>query len=314
MTTVAPLDTTIEVVTPENIAFNYQLAGPFRRIPAYLLDLVVRLILYALLMLMIFIAMGILGISVRTSFPFAFAAALALILYFLQSWFYGAFMETYYNGRTVGKWAFGLRVTGADGRPITGLQAILRNLLRDIDLMPPAIFGSLDAENPYLMLPLMTGSVGLVSMMLTRRMQRLGDLAAGTMVVIDERNWRLPTTRVDDLRIPALASYIPADFRPTPTMAKALAGYAERRNYLSVGRRREIAKHLATPLIERFEFRSDIDPDLLLFAMYYRTFLVDPAATAVDLGPLAGFTPLAKDQPTMDSLRQETAVAGGHAI
>ena len=299
MATTAPLDTTIEVVTPENIAFNYQLAGPFRRLPAYLIDVAVKLSIYLLLMLIVALVLGVFGITFRSTLAFSLLAALALVLFFFQSWFYGTLFETYFNGRTPGKWSCGLRVIGVDGHPITGMQALLRNLLRDIDLMPAAFLGGLDAENPLLSIPIMTGMVGLTTMMLSRRMQRLGDLAAGTMVVIDERNWTLPAVRVDDVRIPALASYIPADFRTTATMAKALANYAERRNFLSPGRRREIAKHLALPLIQKFEFRPDIDPDLMLSALYYRTFLADQSKQSVDLGPLAGFSPLAKDAPAL---------------
>lgn len=291
----APLDTTIEVVTPENIAFKYSLAGPFRRLPAFLIDFFIR----AAIFLGLVIIASILGISAAGIFggtvvP-AMLVAAALVLFFVLSWFYGVFFETYFNGRTPGKWACGLRVISDDGHPISGMQALLRNLLRVADLLPPAVFASFDPENAIASIPIATGIVGLITMIMTKRLQRLGDIAAGTIVVIDERNWTLPISRVDDARVPALASFVPADYRVSPTMAKALASYAERRAYLSPGRRREIAKHLAGPLLERFEFRSDIDTDLLLYALYYRTFLADQSTEAVDLGPLAAFSPLARD-------------------
>ena len=54
----APLDTTIEVVTPENIAFEYQLAGPFRRLPAFLIDLFLRVAFFFLLLFAIVIIGG----------------------------------------------------------------------------------------------------------------------------------------------------------------------------------------------------------------------------------------------------------------
>lgn len=305
----APLDTTIEVVTPENIAFDYQLAGPFRRLPAYVIDVAIRIITFICLVLLIMLGAALLGGLGGGAILPALGVALLLILYFLQSWFYGVFFEAYFNGRTPGKWICGLRVISDDGHPITGMQALIRNLLRAIDLMPATTLTALDPENPYVMVPLMTGMVGLFTMMATRRLQRLGDLAAGTMVVMDERNWTLPVARVDDLRVPALASFIPADYRATPTMAKALASYAERRMYLSPARRREIARHLAVPLIDRFEFRRDVDPDLLLYALYYRTYLADGISEPPELGPLSGFSPLAKDalpssvsppEPTLD--------------
>ncbi len=140
-----------------------------------------------------------------------------------------------------------------------------------------------------------TGMIGLTTMMVTRRMQRLGDLAAGTMVVVDERAWSLPIAKVDDPRVPALASYIPGDYRVSRSMARTLAVYAERRHYLTPARRREVARHLTSALIDRFEFRSDIDPDLLMYALYYRTFLADSSTESPDLGPLAGYSPLRRD-------------------
>jgi hypothetical protein len=146
---------------------------------------------------------------------------------------------------------------------------------------------------PVFLIP--TGMIGLISMICTRRMQRLGDLAAGTMVIVDERSWRLPVAKVDDPRVPALASFVPGDYRVSRSMARTLAVYAERRHYLTPARRREVARHLTIPLVERFEFRRDIDPDLLMYALYYKTFLSDASAGLADLGPLAGYSPLLRD-------------------
>ncbi|TWU24358.1 RDD family protein [Novipirellula galeiformis] len=291
MSVPAALDTTIAVVTPENIAFNYQLAGPFRRLPAYLIDVAVRwLVIIGIVLLML-----VTGAILDLRFFGPFIGAGALILNFVVSWFYGATMETYFNGRTVGKWATGIRVIDIEGRPITGKRALIRNLLRIADFLPVAPLSSLGAEEapPAFIIP--TAMVCLLSMIFTRRMQRLGDLAAGTMVIVDERSWRLPIAKVDDPRVPALASFIPADYRVSRSMAKTLAIYAERRHYLTPARRREIAKHLTIPLIEQFEFRNDIDPDLLMYSLYYKTFLADASAELPDLGQLADFSPLARD-------------------
>src|SRR6056297_719135 len=229
----APLDTTTEVVTPENIGFKHLLAGPFRRLPAYLLDFAISTGGFLLVVFFIIVVGGFLGITLgNTIFP-AFAAAGMLVTYFAISWFYGVYFETYFNGRTPGKWAMGLRVISADGHPIHGKQALLRNLLRVADLGPGTTLAALDADNPvFAVLPISTGVIGLTVMLCSRRLQRLGDLAAGTIVVIDERNWALPVARVDDERVPALASFIPADYRVSASMAKALAGYTERRAFL----------------------------------------------------------------------------------
>ena len=287
----AALDTTIAVITPENIGFNYQLAGPFRRLPAYLIDVGVRwgIILVMGIGLMFTGAL----IDIQSLGPFLTAAG--IIIYFLVSWFYGTILETYFNGRTIGKWSTGIRTIDVDGRPISGKRALIRNLLRIADLAPLAAINQFAGDDvpPIFLIP--TGMVGLATMVATRRMQRLGDLAAGTMVIIDERSWRLPVAKVDDPRVAALASYIPGDYRVSRSMAKTLAIYAERRHYLTPARRREVAKHLTIPLIDRFEFRSDVDPDLLMYSLYYKTFLADSTAELPDLGPLAGYSPLARD-------------------
>ncbi len=209
-----------------------------------------------------------------------------MIIYFLISWFYGTFFETYFNGRTIGKWALGLRVISVDGRPIDGTQAVIRNLLRIADMAPVLSISFFIEEFPPLF-AVPTCVIGTVSMICTQRIQRIGDLAAGTMVVIDERAWRLPVSKVEDPRVPALASYIPKDYRVTRGMAKTLAIYCERRAYLTPARRREIALHLSQPLLERFGFRPDIDPDLLMVALYHYTFLFDEKIDLETLGPYA---------------------------
>lgn len=297
-----PLDTTIAVVTPENIAFEYQLAGPFRRLPAYLIDIAVRwgIILSVLLLL------GLIGglMNVFSSFGGPFMEAISVVLIFLVSWFYGTTMEAYFNGRTVGKWACGIRVIDIDGRPVSGRSALLRNLLRGADMMPIAALNHFDEDFPPIFM-VTTGIVGLTTMVLTRRMQRLGDLAAGTMVIIDERTWRLPVAKVDDARVPALSSFVPGDYRVSRSMARTLAIYAERRHYLTPPRRREIARHLTDSLIDRFEFRPDIDPDLLLYALYYKTFLAESSIDEPDLGPLRGYSPLARDINKLPALTLE---------
>ncbi len=300
MPATAALDTTIAVVTPENIAFDYQLAGPFRRLPAYLIDLAFRWLLLVLFV----ISLWFLGALIDIDSLSPLLVATTFLAYFLFTNFYGTLLETYFNGRTIGKWVCGIRVIDIDGGPITGKRAFLRNLIRVADLAPYAALSQVDESvAPVFFFP--TGMIGLVSMMLTSRMQRLGDLAAGTMVIVDQRGWRLPVARIEDPRVPALASYIPPEFRPTRSLARTLAVYAERRHYLTPPRRREIARHLTVPLIDRFEFRTDLDPDLLLGALYYRTFLVDATSESPDLGPLAGFSPFRRDAVPRDAVPRD---------
>jgi uncharacterized RDD family membrane protein YckC len=277
------LDTTIQIVTPENIAFDYRVAGPFRRWPAYLIDLAIRVgtflaLLFVLSMVASFGAGGL-------------AYAVLLISWFILEWFYGGFFETYMNGQTPGKWVLGLRVLTIDGQPINGLQAVMRNILRTVDMYPMLSIELIGIPAPLYILP--TFMVGLAAMALNRRFQRLGDLVCGTIVVIEEKHWLTGVAKLEDPRAAQLAEYIPADFRVSRTLAQALATYVERRRFFMAARRREVARYLAAPLLVKFGMRDDTSHDLLLCALYYRTFIADRAADDVAPPAQAGQSPYA---------------------
>lgn len=104
----------------------------------------------------------------------------------------------------------------------------------------------------------------MTCMLMTRRFQRLGDLAAGTMVVVDERSWSPKKLSLKDPKIASLAEFIPARFRMRASLAKTIALYVERRESMSPRRREISAGILAIPLKQRFGFRSDTSSDLLL--------------------------------------------------
>ncbi|HZN36086.1 MAG TPA: RDD family protein [Pirellulaceae bacterium] len=241
-----PLDATIHVVTPENIAFEYRLAGPFRRLPALLLDYCIRGVVQVGIMIGLGLTLGFVSMGL--------AVFLIMLIWFVIEWFYGALFETFLNGQTPGKYLLGLRVLSDNGRPIDGMQATLRNLLRVADMF---------------------GAVGLIAMLMNSKYKRLGDLVAGTIVVVEERQWLTGVAKLDDPRSIQLAAYLPPNFVVSRSMAKALATYVERRRYFTPPRRREVARHLAEPLLERFGLPADTSYDLLLCALYYRTFIAD---------------------------------------
>jgi hypothetical protein len=117
--------------------------------------------------------------------------------------------------------------------------------------------------------------VGLTVMTMNRRYQRLGDLVAGTIVVVEERRWLTGVAKLDDPRAIQLAAYLPPNFVVTRSLSRALSTYVERRRFFTPLRRREVARHLAEPLLERFGLPPDTSYDLLLCALYYRTFIAD---------------------------------------
>ncbi|HND52519.1 MAG TPA: RDD family protein [Pirellulaceae bacterium] len=283
-----PLDATIDIVTPENIAFHYRIAGPFRRLPALLLDYFLRIAFFALLWFL-YIIISILTLmlvpQLRTFFSTIAAGGVALlvVLWFVTDWFYGGFFETVWNGQTPGKRLLGIRVVTTSGQPINGLQAVLRNVLRYADLMPLL---SLQIFNPLLDRDVAEGGLpalnvfptllfGLFAMLLTKRYQRLGDLVCGTMVILEEKSWLSGVAKLEDPRAPQLAAYLPNDFVVSRTLARTLAMYVDRRRFFTDARRRDIAKHLADPLLRLFGLPLDTSHDLLLCALYYRTFIAD---------------------------------------
>ncbi len=266
------IDLTAVITTPENIQFEYRIAGPFRRLPALLLDLAIRMMFW----LLVVILFAVVGISIPFSGPaliFVF-----FVFWFGLEWFYGIFFESRWNGQTPGKWLTKIRVISVDGRPINAYQATVRNFLRLADFAPMVSLEIFDPESPpAYFFP--TFLVSLICMTLTSRFQRLGDLAAGTMVVVNEPAWTPSNVKLEDPRIASLSEHIPHNFRMSSTLAKAIALYAERRGRISIGRRLELAMHLARPLLKQFNFRDDTSPDLLLCALYYREFVSKEAFT-----------------------------------
>jgi len=150
------MTTTLDIRTPEGVVFALPLAGPVTRAAALAIDFFLILIIaWALSMLSLLVAV------VAPEWAFALPA---LIGFLVQS-LYGMVLEGFWNGQTVGKRVMGLRVVDDRGLALRPGQVVVRNLLRLVDSLP--VF--------YL--------VGGVSMGLTRHCQRLGDLAAGTVVV-----------------------------------------------------------------------------------------------------------------------------------
>ncbi len=150
------MNSELRIRTPEGIAFSYQLAGPVARCMAWGVDL------FAILV----IGQGVSSLCAKFALISPdFATALSMIAYFVVSIGYGVFTEWAWRGQTFGKRIMRLRVMDAHGLRLQFNQILMRNLLRFADLLPGC----------YL--------VGGVAMVLSRRAQRLGDLAANTVVV-----------------------------------------------------------------------------------------------------------------------------------
>jgi uncharacterized RDD family membrane protein YckC len=242
------LDTTVRLVTPERITFQYPLAGPFRRAVAYLIDLMV-IGLLCLLALLVSLAVSLGTIS---------GFGLFLPAFFVLNFGYGATCEALLNGQTPGKRVVGIRVVSDQGVPITGAQAMLRNLL-----------WAFDGIWPFVYLP------AVACMLLSGRFQRLGDLAAGTIVVVEERPRRGGVVRVSEPAVEAVLPWLPARIAAGPELARALADYVGHRKRFGKGRREEMAEHLARPLRIRHALPPEASSDAIVCALYHRVFLGD---------------------------------------
>jgi len=210
--TAARLDTLQSIELAEGVEIQLRIAGPYVRVLAYLLDLLIRIgvciAAYLLLMLIGFM----IGFNV--------AQGLSMLLMFFLTFFYYIVFEAGKRGASPGKRAMGLRVVDTSGAPISWGQAFIRNMLRFADGMPLFSYG-----------------FGLLTTLMTKRFQRLGDLLANTVVVYD----KLPKMHVSSLP-PALASVAPSVPLSREEQA-AILGFKERGGMWSEARRVELADH-----------------------------------------------------------------------
>jgi len=207
--TLRPLDTRHPFETPEGIDLPLRPAGLPVRALAFALDLALRgLILGVLLAGLAFL--GNVGLG------------LGSLLLFLVSWWYMVLFEVLNQGRSPGKQWMGLRVVHDDGTPIGWAASLIRNLLRAVDMLP---FGY---------------ALGAISCLQHPTFKRLGDLAAGTLVVYRERAPTRP-------QLPPALPLTPP-FPLTLNEQRAVLGFAERQGQLSSERVAELAALLAQPL------------------------------------------------------------------
>lgn len=204
-----PLDTRYQVETPEGIDLPLRPAGLMVRALAFTIDLMLR----GLILGSLFIVLAMLG---------KLGAGLGSLLIFAVSWWYMVLFEVLNQGRSPGKQWMGLRVVQDDGTPIGWSASLLRNLLRCVDLLPFGYF------------------LGAISCLQHPGFKRLGDIAAGTLVIYREQPLSRPQVPPAEPRRPA--------FPLTLTEQRAIIGFAERQSELSAARVNELASILAQPL------------------------------------------------------------------
>jgi uncharacterized RDD family membrane protein YckC len=208
--------------TPEGVQLELTLAGVGSRFAAAIIDFIIQVVILVALFLVLVYGVGI------TAGQSGFAAAIFIVSSFLLFMSYDVSFEVLNSGRTPGKQLNGLRVVRESGAPVNFSSSAVRNVLRLIDILPAW----------YL--------VGVTSILITRRNQRLGDLAGGTLVVRERR--ALPP----ELRIPA-----PAEAPVWDTSAisseelDTVVAFLTRRYELDPGARVQLARELAARLRPR---------------------------------------------------------------
>ena len=243
----------VSVETPEQIDINFQQAGIGSRFYAALIDT-------ALLTLI-----SLVGYYVNRRFIYELGdivgnwlGALGGILVFAVFWGYYMVFEATTNGQTFGKLALGLRVIKEGGYPIGFADAAIRNLVRIVDFLP-FFYG-----------------VGLLCMMLNKNWQRLGDLAAGTLVIKIARTELKPTgtpSQADNrsISIPPRDLIYTAWIQPvlvTEAEMRVIREYLARRATLSGPRQLELARTIASPMVEKMGGTGWIGYDRFLEEVY----------------------------------------------
>ena len=216
------------VATPELVTFGYQLAGPGSRFLAQLIDFPIQVVILVVALLGGVALGGVFG-------DVNLALAAAAILGFIVVWGYFAVSEAVWSGKTVGKYAFGLRVVGDQGEPVQVSQAVIRNLVRIVDFLP-VLYG-----------------IGIIALFWNGSGKRLGDLAAGTVVVRERAPVRLSQLAAAAPETPAtrLAPAEAALLRGLdPDLRQFVAAYAARRPQLDPWRRSVLASR-AEPALRR---------------------------------------------------------------
>jgi uncharacterized RDD family membrane protein YckC len=220
----------VAIATPEGVEVELTLAGIGSRFIAGGIDLTIQILTLAALA----IVLDRLG---------AAGAALLSSLTFAVIFFYDVLFEVLGRGRTPGKRVTGLRVVRSGGRPITLVPSALRNILRLIDILP-ALY-----------------AVGMTTIFVTRRNQRIGDLAAGTLVVRE---------RHGDRGAQAVPAPLTADPGPAAGWdvsgvgrddVAAVRAFLERREQLDAAPRRSLAADLAGRLRPRVRGAPGDVPD-----------------------------------------------------
>ena len=191
----------LNIETPELVAIEMPLAGIGSRFIALLIDTLIwaaGLLVLAILAWLFRPAM-----QAFSNLSYQWTVAIVTLIMFLLNWGYFTIFEAFWNGRTPGKRVARIRVIQRSGRPIGIFESMARNFVRYVDQIP------------------FFYAVGVITMFATRQHQRLGDLAAGTLVVRD-REQETPLWGETGARTFTAPVFSPASAAPEPHLSLCL--------------------------------------------------------------------------------------------
>jgi uncharacterized RDD family membrane protein YckC len=241
------MDRYVSVRTPESIAFSYELAGLGSRFLAVTVDMLIQSVILIAIFWGITLVASHAPPHIRTSrdygAPESVAIAFIVALVFIVYFGYFIAFETLWNGQTPGKKLLGIRVVRDGGFPIDFAASAIRNLIRVGEV----------ALGAY--------ALSAVASIMSSENKRLGDLAAGTIVVRDARTATLAAIRAASAQTPTVRSAL-----ITAEEHALIDRFVARRNTLAPDARRRIAMDLAKRVRSRvsYDLQNLSDEDLLV--------------------------------------------------
>lgn len=242
------------IPTPENVSFGYEVVGIGNRFIAALLDTIVLTLILGALNLLLFFILGQMGtfesdlsdVAEEIGWSEGVLIAIYTLLQFIIYWGYYIAFELLWQGQTPGKRWTKIRVVRLDGNPVGFGEVAIRNLVRIIDFLPA------------------TYTLGLLTMFFSPNARRLGDYAAGTIVIKDKSMLTL-----EDVTTPATPMRTSA-----PPVDEADPLYTR---YINIRALSQADYDLITELLKRYD-RNRVDLALLTRAaeLMSRKLSLDP--------------------------------------
>lgn len=236
----------LQIRTPEGVTFSVPIASPISRCLAVAVDYAVVIALTMLIaQVLSIIGLSLANIPVIGDVISDFAGGAILLIQFIVFAGYGIVTEWLWSGRTVGKRLFRLRVIDERGLALGFKQVLIRNLFRFLDVLPSTFY-----------------LVGGISCFVTKRCQRTGDIAAGTLVIRETENAAPELSGVigggenSFSKVPHLEARLRQ--RTSPEEARIALDAISRRDELDPESRLVLFSRLADHFRERVDFPEEI--------------------------------------------------------